>query len=69
MKLIDEYRYVIDFGSYEGKPLSDVPAWYLLWLWNNNKLEGQNRKALKEWIEFNLEDIRLEDMKRKAQKK
>lgn len=50
LQLIDEYKYVMDFGSYEGKPLADVPPWYLVWLYDHNRLEGQHRKSLKDWI-------------------
>jgi len=44
------------FGKYKGKELQDIPASYLLWLYN----EGLNHLQLKEYIEDNMEVLEKE---------
>jgi len=42
------------WGMHEGKPLGEVPPDYLLWLYENNKVNGH----LKRYIADNLEVIK-----------
>lgn len=45
MKLIDTDP--MPFGKHQGKKMEDVPASYLLWLWN----DGVNHPGVKAYIE------------------
>lgn len=45
---------LMPFGKYKGYNMINVPADYLLWLWENNKCYGE----VKEYIEDNLDFIR-----------
>lgn len=51
------------FGAYKEKEMQDVPASYLIWLYDNNKCFG----GVKKYIEENLETLRLE-VKQKIKK-
>lgn len=42
---------IMPFGVHQCKKLEDVPAKYLIWLYDNNKCSG----VLKEYIKDNLE--------------
>jgi uncharacterized protein (DUF3820 family) len=42
------------FGKHKGDRLINVPASYLLWLYENNKCSGE----LKQYIEDNLDAIK-----------
>lgn len=44
------------FGKYKGKKLEDVPAHYLIWLYDNDKSFGD----LKDYIEDNLDVLQQE---------
>lgn len=50
---------LMPFGEHKGKKLIDVPASYLLYLYDQNKCYGE----LKEYIEDNL-DVLNEEKKR-----
>jgi uncharacterized protein (DUF3820 family) len=50
------------FGKYLGKPLVNVPAHYLLWLYNN----GLDHHALKQYIISNLDALNKEAGHRKG---
>lgn len=47
---------VLKFGKYQGFKLRNVPAYYLLFLFDNNKSFG----ALHDYIKENEEHLRLE---------
>ena len=47
---------LMPFGKYKGKELQDIPASYLLWLYN----EDLNHLQLKEHIEDNMEVLEKE---------
>lgn len=47
---------LMPFGKYKNKRLIDVPAVYLLWLYNNNC----NHEGLMKYITENLESLNLE---------
>lgn len=51
------------FGIHKGKKMEDVPASYLMWLYDNNKCNGN----VKEYIIDNLDVLRGE-IKRSKQK-
>jgi len=59
MALTDES--LMPFGAHKGKPLIDVPASYLIWLYDNNK----TGKELKEYIEDNMQVLKQE-LKKKS---
>jgi uncharacterized protein (DUF3820 family) len=44
------------FGKYAGKPMIDVPAKYLLWLFN----EGCNHDEVRKYIIDNLDALKKE---------
>lgn len=53
---------IMPFGKYKGNKMIDVPADYLLWLYENNKTKG----GLKAYIEDNL-DVIKDQIKRSKQ--
>lgn len=53
---------IMPFGKYKGEKLIDVPADYLLWLYENNKAKAE----LKAYIEDNLDVIK--DQIKRSQK-
>ena len=44
------------FGKYQGKPLIEVPAQYLLWLFD----QGCNHEAVRKYIIENLDALKKE---------
>lgn len=54
MALTDES--LMPWGKHKGKEMANVPADYLVWLYENNKCSG----AVKTYIEDNLELLRSE---------
>jgi len=44
------------WGKYKGEKMINVPAWYLLWLLENNKCSGD----VKKYIEDNKEVLQKE---------
>jgi len=46
---------LMPFGKFKGVKLANVPAWYLLWLYNENKCNGD----LKEYIKENLDVLTI----------
>jgi uncharacterized protein (DUF3820 family) len=54
----------MQFGKYKDVPLANVPAEYLIWLYENSKLYG----GIKRYIEENL-DVLKEEIKRKQNEK
>jgi hypothetical protein len=53
------------FGKYKGKKMSEVPDYYLLWVWDNIQ---DLRDPLKSYIANNLEAIRV-NIQRSQEKK
>ena len=47
---------VLTFGKHKGKTLADVPAAYLIWLYN----EGIRDEGLKAYVEDNMQALRKE---------
>ncbi len=47
---------IINFGKHKGQKLANVPANYLLWLYDNNKCDG----SLRAYIRENLDILRKE---------
>lgn len=60
-KLTDDY--VLEMGKYRGTKLANVPASYLLFLWENSNFKFYYGTALKEYIEENLEALKQEQNK------
>lgn len=46
----------IPFGKYKGEKMGNVPAEYLMWLYDNNKCN----QAVKDYIEDNLDVLQYE---------
>lgn len=44
------------YGKYSGQRMIDVPASYLLWLYDNNKCSGE----VKKYIQENIDVLRSE---------
>lgn len=44
------------FGKYAGKPMQEVPADYLIWCYDNNKLS----KPLRKYVEENMDVLETE---------
>lgn len=51
---------IITFGKYKGTALANVPAFYLLWLYDNRNNSPYNNAPLMEYIEENLDVLRQE---------
>ncbi len=47
---------IITFGAHKGKKLIDVPASYLIWLYENDKCSNE----LKEYISDNMDALKIE---------
>ena len=47
---------IMPWGIHEGKKMANVPSSYLLWLYENNKCNGD----VKDYIEENLDVIKSE---------
>lgn len=47
---------LMPFGKYKGTKMGNVPAEYLMWLYDNNKCD----KAVREYIEDNLDVLQYE---------
>lgn len=62
-------EYVLDFGKYKGTKLANVPADYLVYCYENKLLEGFAKKAFKQWVGDNLEDIKFEAEQLKKNKR
>lgn len=51
------------FGAHAGKPMQDVPASYLHWLWTNGLKDdprGEDRVAVADYIRRNLNALKME---------
>jgi len=49
-------NYIMPFGIYKGRKIANCPAEYLLWLYDNNKVN----KEVKQYIEENKEVLLIE---------
>jgi uncharacterized protein (DUF3820 family) len=47
---------IMPWGKYAGEKLCNIPASYLIWLYENNKCYGE----IKKYIEDNLDDLKNE---------
>lgn len=54
---------IMPYGVHKGKEMANVPASYLLWLYENNKCSGEVR----EYVKDNLDVIKTE-IERKGKK-
>lgn len=48
---------IMQFGKNKGKKLANVPADYLIWLYDNNKCYGNLRRYIKENYDLLLSEI------------
>ena len=55
---------IITFGIHVGKKLIDVPAKYLIFLFDNNKCNKELRAYIKDNMNVLRDEIRREEMKR-----
>jgi len=61
MILLDESP--MPFGKYKGTEMANVPAWYLIWLWEKQgttKPFGEKAEAVQAYILDNLDVLRIE---------
>lgn len=56
--------YIIPYGRYQGKKMKDIPAKYLVWLYNHNRTSHEVAKYVRWNRDVLLEEI--EDEKRKT---
>lgn len=54
MQLTDESP--MPFGKFKGEKMANVPASYLMWLYDNGKCSGN----VKEYIENNMDVLQIE---------
>lgn len=57
---------LMPFGKHKGKAMANIPAHYLLWLWEN---ADSLRNPVKEYIERNLDVIKTEVANSEKKKK
>lgn len=55
---------LMPFGKYAGQKLANIPAEYLIWLYENGKIYG----SIKDYIRENM-DVLKEEVKRKQNEK
>jgi uncharacterized protein (DUF3820 family) len=53
--MIDE-NYKIPYGAHKGKKMVDIPASYLIYIWENHKPFGY----VKDYIKENLETLKMQ---------
>lgn len=53
---------IMPFGKYKGKAMANVPAIYLIWLYD----EGCSHEGVRRYIEDNMEVLRKEATNAKA---
>jgi hypothetical protein len=51
---------VIAFGKYNGSKLEDIPASYLLWLWNNGMWKSKGKDPLADYIAENIRALEID---------
>lgn len=53
---------LMKWGKYKGKPLAEIPASYLLWIYDEWGLKnsGELHRWLREYIEDNMQGLRKE---------
>ena len=56
MEITDNY--IMESGKYAGQPIGEVPANYLLWLYDNNRANNK----VKLYIAANLKHLQAEEM-------
>ena len=52
---------LMPFGKHKGHQMQEVPASYLLWLWNNGLSQETATSNVAAYIEENLQALTLED--------
>ncbi len=57
---------IMPFGKYADKQMADVPADYLLWLYENNKCYGEVKSYIKENIDVIKSQIEYAKKKTRA---
>lgn len=50
---------IMPFGKFKGQRMSDIPASYLLWLWNNG-VKDQPDKPVHDYIKDSLDALQQE---------
>ncbi len=53
-------NYQMPFGKHRGEKLGNVPAGYLMWLWDNNIVSVKNWNRVYWYIKENLDAIKAE---------
>ena len=51
---------LMPYGKYKGTKMIDVPASYLLWLYENNKCSGEVKAYITDNLDVIKEEIRRE---------
>lgn len=49
---------IMPFGKYKGEKMINIPAYYLLWLFDNNKCFGEVEKYIKDNMDVIREEIK-----------
>ena len=71
MSIANDYtdKMPMPFGKYVGKPLADVPASYLIWLYDTSeKGKRLSDKKLSKYIEDNMQALQMEVIAEKQRK-
>ena len=58
---------IMPFGKYKGQQMADVPAPYLLWLYENNKCYGEVKQYIRENMDVIKGQIAYEQKKKQKE--
>jgi len=56
---------IMPFGKYKGQVLANIPASYLIWIFENNKCTPDVAKYINENLDVLKEEIKRDEAKRK----
>lgn len=60
MKILEDTDLML-FGKYKGIPMSDVPANYLHYLWNNGMKKETKTSNVADYIQRNISALKVEN--------
>jgi uncharacterized protein (DUF3820 family) len=56
---------IMPFGKYAGQKLANIPASYLIWIFENNKCTAEVARYINENLDVLKEEIKRDEAKRK----
>jgi uncharacterized protein (DUF3820 family) len=56
---------LMPWGKFQGEKMANVPAWYLIWLYEHQKCAGKLEEYIKDNLDVLREEIKQERLKKK----